>query len=173
MHFGRALVIADETTELATLAESPPAEPTVVVSELFRLEGESASLEVTTTHRGESAGSLRARLALTPHAEVRSSYLEFYAKAFPGIESAADFTVEDDEVKDVIVVRERYKLEKALKKHERLTLWAHTLASTVAQPDVVRRTSPLAVTYPFFCAPRAAGRGERQGHHAARARHGK
>ena len=146
---GRALVVSRDTTDLAIIDAAQPSEPWTTVNEVFRVKGESALLDVTTTYRSARADSARHSLATTARSETKSSYLEFYAKRFPSIEPVGELRVEDDEAKNVLVVREAYRLPTAVT-HGQLGLWAHALASAAAAPGVTRRSSPLAVANPIF-----------------------
>jgi len=145
----RALVASPETSDLSVIDSAPLSTPQTTVKEIFRLKGDAAVLDVTTTYRGASADSVRYRLGHTTRSETRASYLEFYTKQFSTIEAVGELGVEDDEANDVVVVREAYRLPVAVKGGH-LALWAHALASTAAAPSVTRRTSPLAVPSPLF-----------------------
>ena len=147
--YGRALVAARDTTDLSILDEANPTEPTAAIKELFRLKGDTATLDVTSTYRGSHANTMRYRLGTGARAKLKSGALEFYTKQFGEAEATAEVVIDDDVAKNVIVVREAYKLPKAVKEGATL-LFAHELSRDVSAPAVTHRSSPLSVPHPLF-----------------------
>lgn len=149
VEYGRALVASRDTTDLALVDAVKVVEPRTTVKERFRVKGDAATLDVTSTYRGPRADSFRYHLRTSSRGELKSAYLEFYTKRFAGAEATSEVVIDDDEAQNVIVVREAYKLPNAVKRGW-VSLFAHSLSDVVSSPDVTHRSSPLAVSHPLF-----------------------
>lgn len=148
---GAVLVVASETSELATLPQPPtPNEPprSVVQEVLVRDDG-SASLNVTTTLAGADADEMRARLALRSASDLSRDYLNYYAQQFPEVSVAAPLQVKDERRDDVITIREGYSIPKFWRDGERRLVPDH-IGDYVEPPDVTQREAPLALYHPVW-----------------------
>lgn len=114
---------------------------------------EPAVLDVVTDYRGAAADSMRDSLDQQSDAERQTNYLNYYARYYPGIKSAAPISIKDDTSADVLETHERYTLPQTFTAKEgshgesfsvradELYNYAGTLKSSL-------RTSPLEVSYP-------------------------
>lgn len=114
---------------------------------------EPAVLDVVTDYRGAAADSMRDSLDQQSDAERQANYLNYYARYYPGIKSAAPISIKDDTDADVLETHERYTLPQTFSakdgshaesfsvRADELYNYAGTLKSSL-------RTSPLEVSYP-------------------------
>ncbi len=141
----RALVVRPETRALTTIATQSRASSTI--DETYTVNGDDATLEVTSTYRGGDADALRVDLSdLTP-AEYAKQRLNLFAADHPRIERAAAPAISDDRERNIIVVRERYVVHR-LWKDGAWTFVPRTIEEQLARPDTLIRSMPLAVAYP-------------------------
>lgn len=148
--YERALIVAPETQALADIPATKPDGPTTTVHELFVVKSFDAPvrLKIITTFRGPDADATRYRLAGQSREEMGKQYLNFYADGEPSIQPDGLPEVADDERANVITVTGRYTIPSFWKdsKHE---FPAQYFGGALSKPGVSRRTSPLAVTFPY------------------------
>jgi transglutaminase-like putative cysteine protease len=151
--YERALVVARDSDGLSNLPRPKGGSPTVVVEEHFRATQatEPVSLEVVTTFRGADADEMRAQLADEPRSELAKRYLNYYARYDPKVAVESEPEVADDELKDEIVVRERYRIP-GFWADEARDLVARSIGEKTARPQVTLRTMPLGITHPLLIA---------------------
>ncbi|MFL6335431.1 MAG: DUF3857 domain-containing transglutaminase family protein [Pyrinomonadaceae bacterium] len=148
--YERALVVADDTQTLAEIPLTKPSEPTTTIRELFEVASFDAPVRLTVTsiYRGDDADAERYRLAGQTREEMSKEYLNFYADREPSIQPDGLPEVADDERADVITLTEHYTIQSFWKdsKHE---FPAQYFGDEMGKPGISRRTSPLAVTFPY------------------------
>jgi transglutaminase-like putative cysteine protease len=154
--YGRALVLAKGTHDLTTLPAPKLAGPTTVARETYRAApdasdagADAATLDVVTTFTGEDADDIRARLARSSREEIAAHYLNYYAGFEPEIRSRSDLVVSDDRARNVVVVQESYVIPDFLREGS-VRLHAGTIASPLASPTTVLRTTPLSLVHPYW-----------------------
>lgn len=147
---GRGLIASKDTTDLSVIPNAPPTQPTTVVRETLRVATNgSALLEVLSTYRGTAANDMRYTVSRKPRSKMNAANLEYYVKRFAGVEARGELVVEDDEAKNVLVIRELYAIPEPAK-NGTVSLWAFSLTSAAAAPSVTHRDSPLDLGPPTF-----------------------
>ena len=116
-NYGKGLVLKSGTNALTDIAPSKSGK--MVLAERFIVpedEKGKVELRVTSTYTLNEADRIRDRLASGSMAETEKSYLDFYAKSYPKIESAADsITVKDDPENNEITTVEHYRIPEFFK----------------------------------------------------------
>lgn len=143
----RALVVRRDTTTLAKIAM--PSRARTLIDEVYTAAGDDdATLDVTETYRGADADALRADLAAKTAAEYAKQRINLFAADHPRIARASGPNVSDDRARNVIVVRERYRVRR-LWKDGAFTYVPRAIQSHLALPETLIRTMPLAIDYPL------------------------
>ncbi len=150
--YGRALIVAPGTTALSVIPSPTLTEPSLFVDETYAaLDRDGpATLDVVTTRTGESANSMRRALASTSLSELSRYYFNFYAKKDAKISIAQPMTVDDDAVKNVVILREHYRIEDFWSSDGRREFGAHALRRYLTEPSYSHRAFPLEVEHPVF-----------------------
>jgi hypothetical protein len=153
--FGAALVIAEGTRELERIPTAKLSSPSVEVEEAFDLTAGTSGigkLTVTTRYRGAEADSMRRHRQSQTAEETGRKYLSFYRKWYPGIRLAQPVSHEDDRQANVFVVSESYEIEPAFAKDDddasSFEINSHAVDDQARVPDLVDRTTPLALDHP-------------------------
>jgi transglutaminase-like putative cysteine protease len=145
--FERALVVAPGESTPWTIYAPPPSAPTIECLERFTFAGFRANFEVVTTYRGEDATVVRRHHATSSRDKVQKAHLDYYARIYKTIQTAGDLTVEDDIVRNVLVVREPYTITDAMPERA-LDLLADEIREPLDKVRVTRRSAPFALPYP-------------------------
>lgn len=148
--YERALVVGPETQSLAEIPLTNPNLPTTTIREVFEVASFDAPvrLTVTSTFRGPDADATRYHLAGQSREDMRKEYINYYANRDPSIQPDGLPEFSDDEHTNVIMMTERYIIPDFWKdsKHE---FPARYFGDALSKPGVSRRTSPLAVNFPY------------------------
>ncbi|WP_158623637.1 DUF3857 domain-containing protein [Corallococcus llansteffanensis] len=150
--YARALIVSPDTQGLATIPPPTLQGPSTFVDETYVAPDRdgAATLDVVTTRTGVAANGMRRTLARTSLSELSRYFLNYYAKVDAKISVARPLTVEDDPAKNVLVVREHYRIEKFWSDDGRRDFDAHMLREYLSEPGISHRTFPLAVDHPVF-----------------------
>ncbi|RKH72402.1 DUF3857 domain-containing protein [Corallococcus interemptor] len=150
--YARALIVAPDTKALTVIPSPALAEPSVFVDETYVAQDRDApaTLEVVTTRTGESANSMRRMLAGVSVAELSRYYVNYYAKTDAKLAVVKPMTVDDDPVKNVLVLREHYRIEGFWSSKGERDFSAHSLHQYLSEPGFSRRAFPLEVEHPVF-----------------------
>ncbi|WP_158621669.1 DUF3857 domain-containing protein [Corallococcus aberystwythensis] len=150
--YGRALIVAPGTTALSVIPAPTLTEPSFFVDETYVAmdRAGTATLDVVTTRTGASANAMRRALASTALSEVSRYYFNFYAKKDAKISVAKPMTVDDDTVKNVLVLHEHYRIEDFWTSDGGRQFGAHALRNFLAEPSYSHRAFPLEVEHPVF-----------------------
>jgi hypothetical protein len=110
-------------------------------------------MRIVTTAEGADAEMLRATLASSPLEEIGKSYLNFYARQYPRIETSKALRAVDAPESNTVKTFEQYRIEGfwSLSEDERTytaDFYPWTLAELVAGPSTHLRTMPLAIAHP-------------------------
>jgi hypothetical protein len=153
--FVNALVIDPATMEIEPIPRNAPEAWTRDVVLSFDLRAgfdKPAKLLVNSRYAGRAADSIRLDIASRNAAERSTDYLNFYAGYYPGIQADGPLTVEDDPVGNVVVLRERYRLERAFRPRDDdelvFEIFPDELFGYAEGTDTPIRTSPIEQPYP-------------------------
>ncbi len=105
-------------------------------------------LEVTSTYSGRDADELRSKLASESLAGVAKDHLNRYAADHPRIEALGQPSIEDDRLRNVVVLRERYGIRDLWKKGS-WTYYPRAVEKHLTRPETLVRAMPLAIDYPL------------------------
>jgi len=144
----RALVIRRSTQSLATIATRPHGK--VRIEQTFTASDFTSPvvLDVVARYEGRSADDKRAKLATMSLADLAKEEINLYAHDAPKIAAAGAPSVDDDRLRDVIVIRERYSVRDLWHDGE----WTYTpqlISKHLARPDTMVRTMPLSIDFPL------------------------
>jgi Domain of Unknown Function with PDB structure (DUF3857)/Protein of unknown function (DUF2569)/Transglutaminase-like superfamily len=153
--FGFALVIDPATRDLTHMPE-PRAYKRSIKTVLDTRAGfdQPAPYTVTITFEGESAEQQRNKLARENRAEVEKQYLNFYAKYYPELATAAPLEITDNESANTLTTVESYTIQKLWKRseeHKRLEMYIQSpdINDQLLSPKEPIRTAPLSVDHPI------------------------
>ncbi len=154
--FEQALVVDGSTTGLARIprpATGVHGKKSEVLIDLRKGRGKPAKLQITTSYTGTLADATRADFADRSPEQRQSDYINYIVRYYPGAKTSQPITIEDDESKNVIQVREYYDLDQTYTKNESGDLefflevdeiyrYVNKLSSSV-------RKAPLAIAFPI------------------------
>lgn len=148
--FERALIVSGDSQGLVSIPRPAPPEPTIAARETFVLsaDGASADLQVETTFRQDDADAMRERLARVGIKELSRGYLNYYAKDDPTVSLADELKVTDDERRNVLVMREHYRLGRFWQDAKR-EFRVGTLDGRIKDPSIRLRKMPFALEFPL------------------------
>jgi hypothetical protein len=153
--FEHGLVLASDTKSLAPIPS--PARDSQRREVHVRLDASAgletpATLTVRTRYHGAAADAMRHDFARTHMSQREKDYLDYYAKLYPGTQSAGPIVVKDDAGGHVFEVRESYRLESAFTPDGEgkleLVLRADELDSYAESLGNGDRRAPIGVSYP-------------------------
>ena len=154
--FERALVVADETTDLEPLPVPDAQVPQLSVYEQFKVADPAAngdtSLYVERTYSAYEGDSTRAQLKARAKDEVGKFYLALYEDDFPQIREAEPFVVTDDRDADALKLAFHYVIPKVwtfgADGVASMQVRARVIERALARPPNAPRTTPWAVDFP-------------------------
>jgi transglutaminase-like putative cysteine protease len=148
--FERALIVAGDSQGLVSIPRPAPTEPTIAVREMFVLsdDGRSADLQVETTLRQDDADAMRERLARVGLKELSRDYLNYYAKEDATVSLEAELQTTDDERRNILVMREHYRLGRFWQDAKREFRVA-ALDGRIEDPHIRLRKMPFALEFPL------------------------
>jgi transglutaminase-like putative cysteine protease len=115
-------------------------------------------LAVTSTYTARDADELRSKLASESLADVAKDHLNRYAADHPRIEALGAPAIDDDRLRNVIVLRERYTI-RDLWKTGSWTYYPRAVEKHLDRPTTLIRSNPLAIEYPLDVTERLIIRG--------------
>lgn len=148
--YERALVLREGVTELENIPFPTASSGHISVLEKYDAKSSKGpvSLHVNTTYVGAEADAMRYQLSRDSLAELSKTYLNFYADENPTIKAEGLPEIEDDQLTNRIVVKEKYLIDEFWqdRKHEFL---AEKIYGEVGKPSVTQRSMPLRIRYPL------------------------
>jgi len=145
----RALLVGPDTRGLVTMPRPRLSEPDHVERDLVTLDrdGRAATLDVETTLRFGAADYMRGKLATRTRQDIGREYLAYYAQGDSTVTQAADLEAKDDEGRNVITVREHYRIGEFWRDGKR-QLDASAIDRLLTTPRAAQRRTPYALKYP-------------------------
>ncbi|WP_181165546.1 MULTISPECIES: hypothetical protein [unclassified Mesorhizobium] len=155
--YGFALPIVAGSARMEKMERKELFEPTTFVSEAFdfpKLKGEALKLTVRTTYSGADADSMRYRLVSSSATKLADDYLQYYNRQYPGMNSLAPLSTDDDRDRNIVTTVESYELSAGDLDADDLIknfpLKADVGISNLPEPDMVGRTGPVWLGSPMF-----------------------
>ena len=153
-NYGMALVLDGKSRGLVAMDTHSARRRVIRAS--FDLRGSydaPAGYVINTTMQGAQADLMRARLATVGSADIEMEYLNFYARVYPGIQTAKPMELKDDLVTNTLTMTEHYQIAnfwqtKDKKKRREAYIGNAEIRSRLAVPDGLKRIAPLKVEFP-------------------------
>jgi len=153
--FEQALVLGEKRGTLEAMPRSAPDKHGRHVRMTFDLTAgidQPAALEVSSTLTGLAADSMRQSLASRDAGGRAADYHNYYARLYPGLESAGLPEVTDDIDENVIRIRERYRMPSGFQSDDTglqvFEILPDELYGLAELPATLVRSAPLGLTYP-------------------------
>ncbi|WP_166727754.1 DUF3857 domain-containing protein [Mucilaginibacter gilvus] len=154
-NYGKGLVIKPGNSALTAIAPSKTGK--MVITENYKvIDGEKGQteLEVISTYTLNEADRIRDKLASNSVAETEKSYLDYYAKSYPKVESAADsITIKDDIKTNQLTTIEHYKVPDFFKPDKEPGRYSASLYASYINdqlPNIGNRAKlPVSIAYPY------------------------
>jgi len=151
--YGKGLILKPGTSTLATIPRSKTGRAVCVETYLASRQGDSVTLNVSTTYTLNRADRERDRLESSGMAETEKAYLDYYSKIYSEIEAKDSVKVIDDIHKNTLTIIESYGIKNFYKK-DTVTGRANAdfYASYIGDelPSIANHVkTPIAVTFPF------------------------
>lgn len=154
--FGRALVIAPGSEQLTVMEPERPDVPSREIQEFLDLrkaEEEGAPYSIQTTYYGASADRMRRMLASISKDELAKTYLNYYASRYPTIHTEDSMLVDDDDVVNMLVVTENYRIAEPWvydedEGHRSVTVIPGETRDMLSIPTTSLRTMPFGLGEP-------------------------
>jgi len=141
----RAIIVRPQTNALAKIVVQ--SHGSIAVDEIISNDKQQMTLEVTSTYSGRNADDMRAELSGQSLADVAKTHLNRYAADHPRIEALGAPSIDDDRLRDVIVLRERYAI-RDLWTNGSWTYYPRAVEQHLTRPETLVRSMPLTVDYP-------------------------
>ena len=153
--YGMALVIAPGETKLTPIPENS-SQVGVHVQEVFDLQAgfqKAPSYRLTSIFRGLNAEKTRRWFAEDGSKDIAHSYLEFYAKYYPKVETAEPISVTDNPGKNEFRLQESYRIPDFWEKNEDARQWEGSIYSNAIytylnKPEQRQRHEPFGISHP-------------------------
>jgi len=145
---GRALIVREGTHNLARVETNTKGSTFVDQTYTTTDFTKPVKLEVKTTFTGSDADGFRSDLASMSIDDFANTRINELAMDQPKIEAAGAPRISDDRLRNIIVVREQYKVAE-LWKNGHWTWYPRVLESHLRRPDTMIRTMPLGFDYPL------------------------
>ncbi|HEV8658448.1 MAG TPA: DUF3857 domain-containing protein [Thermoanaerobaculia bacterium] len=153
----RALVVSEYTTDLVRIGIGHRGR-TIIEESYTALDATSpTTLVIRTTYSGGDGDVMRAELSSLAPDEIGKERLNRYAADHPSIIATAAPRIDDDRLRNVIVITERYSIRDLWKRGE-WTYDPHAIETSLEKPKTVIRSMPLAFDYPLDIVQRATFR---------------
>jgi hypothetical protein len=153
--YGKALTLAPGSAGLEDIRVEPDAGGEARLTLTFKIArwDTTAVLELLSEYDGSEAEYFRAQMASANREETAKRYLDYYSTLYSTIRTAAPFEVEDDTVRNRLVLREHYLVDdvcERAKETGRLecSFYPKEIAASVEKPDRKRRNSPYPLAFP-------------------------
>ncbi|UCI08545.1 DUF3857 domain-containing transglutaminase family protein [Mesorhizobium sp. B1-1-8] len=112
------------------------------------------TLSVLSTYAGAEADGMRSRLASRSVSELSDTYLKYYSKRYPGIESTQKLEVFDNRDGNIVNVRESYQLSaQALAANDlakNFPIKPADIGTDLPTPTMVDRVGPISLGSPVY-----------------------
>ena len=155
--FRKALVLSNSSSNLVSIDSTGTSKPGKVINTKFDLskgwQG-PAVITIESIFKGEDADYFRSDINSQSREELQKSYLNYYAKEYPGIKMREPMTIKDDPISNTIVACEYYSVDdfwKYIKENKKYKAYfnAQEISDLLNEPDDIIRTMPYRLSYPL------------------------
>ncbi len=152
--FDQALVLEPGASALTWMYPPVLGLPLSEIEESFDLRDgldAPAAYTITSTYRSENADYMRGLLANSSRQELEKNYLNYYAEMYPHIAPAGAMEIEDDEVANVLRVKEYYRIDSLWTSEGRRTsayFYPLEFSALLEKPSTRIRTMPIGISHP-------------------------
>ena len=159
--FERALIVRKGEDHLTPIEIGDSSISGIDTEEEFHVSDYKAAvtLAVKTTYSGTLAETMREYFATNTPDAITRSYMNYYAKIYPSITAIEPVSSSNDSGDNHFTTLESYRLDGFWETDDdgmHALLIGSTIAPYIRKPDSIRRSSPLAVTYPLSVRHRAS-----------------
>lgn len=150
--FGRALIADPGTASLVEIPCPPLQEPTLFVEERYTAVAmtEPVELRVTTLLTGGEANRMRRKLASSSREALARERMEMSTPEGPALQALEPLAIEDDEVRNIITLHERYALEPFGRASWSRGFEATSIRERLPEPTWFRDVMPRWMEYPVY-----------------------
>jgi hypothetical protein len=144
----RALVVRGDTTKLTKIETRSTGTVRIAATYTAKDFSAPADLDVVAVYSGRAADDMRAKLATKSAGELAKDEINRYAADAPSISAAAPARIDDDRLRNVVTLRERY----AVRGFWRDGLWTYVpreIEKHLQRPEQIVRSMPLSVDFPL------------------------
>jgi len=150
--YGYALVLHEGESNLQ------PVEPgflnsSSILEELDVSVSDTSRLKVTSTYAGGRADDTRSSFTEVSITDLDKDYTEFYSTIFEGIQQAMPIVIEDDSVKDELLVKEEYAIptlwHPTENGKESFSIFAKTIYHQIPNPASCLKDAPIRLSFPL------------------------
>jgi hypothetical protein len=148
--FERALVLNSGSSSLEKIKLPASGAASLDVIEVYSGANSQSpvTLSVTKTYRGTAADDIRYSLSTAALEDISRSLVNSYMDVTPVIEADGLPVIEDDQAKNVLVVKEKYFINQ-LWRDNKHRFFADKIYAELGKPTVVlNRSTPLEIRYP-------------------------
>lgn len=148
--YERALVLRADTSQLEKIPVPGAGSGAIIMAEKYDGSGSSGpiTLVVRSAFLGAEADNMRYYLSGVSLAELKKTYLNFYADSNPSIKAVGLPRIEDDQSSNTLVLTEQYVIDEFWKNTSHRFV-ADRIYSELDKPGVSQRSMPLRVRYPL------------------------
>jgi len=154
--FDYALPLFSGSDNLWPVIINPANEPEFVIKEIYDfadLDNAGMALSVKTTYTARKADSFRQTIIASQDGELSQQYSDYYQKKYPGLNSGVHFEIDDDRVKNTIIVSEKYYLSKEDfyrdDLHLDFELFSDAVENVLSDVKIADRTAPIWLPFPI------------------------
>ena len=154
-NYGYCLLVRPETKGLTAIPQQLTGWPKTTVQETFVVHGKKdpAELTIRTLAEGSDADQLRETFADQRRDELQKNYLNYYAREYPKIKTAAALEVFDHREENTFETVEHYQIHEFWtlsddKQNYECDFYPQTIRDLFDDPTTTLRSMPLAITYP-------------------------
>ncbi|MCS4163351.1 DUF3857 domain-containing protein [Sphingobacterium paramultivorum] len=125
----------------------------IKVKEVLALEGKfDATLDVTTTYRGNEADNIRNYFQSNAKNDIQKQYLDYYTKTYSKINKVGSMDYKDDSKNNIVEIVEKYKIKNIGKSENGSTKkYISLIGSNINEklPEIMEdRNAPLDLPFP-------------------------
>lgn len=151
--FEKALIISPDTTDFLEIAPAPARQNFTSVREVYKFQGENATIDITHEFHGTEADGIRATIDSSGRSEIQKSFTEFVKNTRPEAELKTDLDIQDNPETNHITIKAQFDAPKMLRKNSDTGFLVcdfvpYSLIPNISPIDQSNRTFPLALHHP-------------------------